>query len=103
MKFLRYKDKKNRKFFLKTEKKSLLIKFLLTNLLNKYSLPVAGAFNKVLNFNKSLSIKGRTNIIRRCIITNRGRAVSRKLDSSRFILRNLMQFGVIPGFKKSVW
>jgi ribosomal protein S14 len=101
MKFLKLKDLKNRQNFFKKEKKNILIKFLLTNLKNKYCLPVAGVFNNYSFFSKFLG--GRTKIVRRCIITNRSRGVSRKHGASRFILRNLMQFGIIPGFKKSVW
>ena len=103
MKFLKLKDLKNRKIFFKNEKKKLLIKFLLTNLANKYCLPIAGVLNKYSFFSKSLSLNGRTKIVKRCIMTNRSRGVSRKFGASRFILRNLMQFGIIPGFKKSVW
>lgn len=103
MKFLKLKDLKNRKKFFKDEKKKLLIKFLLTNLVNKYCLPITGVFNKFSFFSKYLALTGRTKIVKRCILTNRSRGVSQKFGASRFILRNLMQFGIIPGFKKSVW
>lgn len=103
MKFLKLKDIKNRKNFLKNEKKKLLIKFLLTNLVNKYGLPIIGSFQNFSVLKKALCITGTTKIVKRCIITNRARSISRKFGASRFILRNLMQFGIIPGFKKSVW
>jgi ribosomal protein S14 len=39
----------------------------------------------------------------RCILTNRKGSIDRKFLLSRIVLRDLMQFGIIPGFKKAVW
>ena len=34
---------------------------------------------------------------------NRGRGVLRPYGISRTLMRELMQFGVIPGYSKAVW
>lgn len=56
-------------------------------------------FSKV-NFSKRIS---KTKIVRRCILTNRSRGNSRRFNISRIYLRELLQIGIIPGYKKSVW
>ena len=50
-------------------------------------------------FNKISRVRFKT----RCIFTNRGRIISKKYAASRFILRDFMQFGLLPGYKKAVW
>ena len=47
--------------------------------------------------------KTRIRFVSRCLLTNCSRGVSKKFNLSRFILRDLMQFGLIPGYSKSVW
>jgi len=39
----------------------------------------------------------------RCVLNNRGRGVLRPYGISRTLMRELMQFGVIPGYSKAVW
>jgi len=39
----------------------------------------------------------------RCVLNNRSRGVLRPYGISRILIRDLMQFGVIPGYSKSVW
>lgn len=41
-------------------------------------------------------------IVRRCIFTNRAKSV-RFLKVSRLQARELISFGVVPGYKKAVW
>lgn len=47
-------------------------------------------------------LKFKTKLVRRCVISNRGRGNFRPYGLSRFYLREFMQFGILPGFKKSV-
>lgn len=84
----RLKDIKTRLKFCKEEKKRICIKFLSDNL--------KGFFPK-----KSQKSGSKTRIVRRCIITNRSRACIRPYNISRIKLRQMLQFGLIPGFKKS--
>ena len=57
------------------------------------------------NYIKKAFLHNKTRIrsVSRCLLTNRSRGVSKKFNLSRFILRDLMQFGLIPGYSKSVW
>lgn len=100
------KDIKNRQKFEKKELVKIQFKFLFKNLLNN---PV---FNKN-DYQRSLLIKSflkysltkisKTKINRRCILNNRSRITTRKFGVSRIIFRELLQFGIIPGFSKAVW
>ena len=45
----------------------------------------------------------RVRINSRCIFTNRSRGISKKHGVSRFVLRDFIQFGFLPGYKKAVW
>jgi len=108
MKYLLYKDKKNRISYFQIEKKNQIYKFILKNLLNKKKNEEKDFyFNKLLSlsfFKKFYQTKNSSvRVVKRCILTNRGRGVSKKFGASRFVLRNLMQFGLVPGYSKAVW
>lgn len=47
--------------------------------------------------------KSKTRMTNRCVLNNRGRGVLRPYGISRTLMRELMQFGVIPGYSKAVW
>jgi len=98
MLFAKTKDVKIRNLFLKNERQNLSLKFVYTNFFNKNkkSLKLRSFNNlKQKNFSK-------TRIVRRCIINNRSRGSIRPFNISRIKLRELFQFGIIPGYKKSV-
>jgi len=40
--------------------------------------------------------------VRRCILTNRSRGSIRPFNVARSKLRELLQFGILPGYKKAV-
>jgi ribosomal protein S14 len=106
MKYLKIKDNKNRQNFKKFELQHKLKYFLYKNLLS------------FINQNKFLSIKNKkliffqilkkkkknflTKIVRRCILTNRSKSF-RPFKISRILTRELMSFGIIPGYTKAVW
>jgi ribosomal protein S14 len=104
---LKIKDLKNRNLYIKNEKKSVINRFLFINLLNQKTNKQTNLFILFIllqqNKNSKLCYKVRTKIVRRCAISNRGRANFRPYGISRFFLRDFMQFGVLPGFKKAVW
>jgi ribosomal protein S14 len=97
------KDIKFRKAYNQTEKKRRLNKFLFINLLN----------NKKNNFEKLKSVtpqfitklhyNSKVRLTRRCVLNNRSRGVLRLFGVSRIQLRDMMQFGLIPGYSKAVW
>lgn len=57
----------------------------------------------VLALSKLPKKSSKTYIINRCILTGRARSVYRKYRLSRIKLRELGNFGYIPGLKKSSW
>lgn len=102
---LKQKDIKVRKLVHKLEKQRLISRLLLTNIksYNK-ALPLGVALINYKYFKRNvLSSFSLTKMQNRCILSNRGRGVYKNYNSSRFILRNFIQFGFLPGYKKAVW
>lgn len=98
------KDFKNRELFNKLEQKKLCAKFILIHYLNKQENKV---FNKkVLSKNLFHRVNkfSKTKIVRNCILNSRSRGSTRKVGGiSRILLRDMLQAGIIPGYKKAVW
>lgn len=101
MLYLKKKDLKLRKKFFKFEKINKINKFLFINALkNKNVTNIIKILLKIQKTNYKIS---KVKLNGRCLITNRGKAVNKNYLISRIVLRNLMQFGIVPGFKKAVW
>lgn len=99
MLFRKIKDLKLRKKFQQNEIANTSVKFLFTNYFNKNK-----NINRCQDFlNLKQKNYSKTKIVRRCILTNRSRGSIRPFNVSRVKLRELFQFGIIPGYKKSVW
>ena len=103
MKYLKKKNIQSRILFQKFEKKKKISKIVLTFLLNLRKKKMFSFYSKkkmfsIYNNNKSLN-----RVSNMCIITGRSRGVFKSFSASRFVLRTLMSFGVIPGYKKAVW
>lgn len=102
------KDKKIRTSFKKIEKIKKIRKFVFTNLFSRISLDSKFNISKEILFycfrkqNKN-KFKSKVRIVNRCVFNNRGRGVFRPFGVSRIVLRNLMQFGLLPGYTKAVW
>lgn len=97
------KDIKYRKQFSKLEKLRIVDNFVFKNLIANPKLEKnlkKQIFFKFYNIKKS-RVKNRS--VRRCVLTNRGRGSLQSFKISRVLLRELMSFGIIPGYKKSVW
>jgi ribosomal protein S14 len=98
------KDLKLRQQFFLSEKKLKINKFLTCHLLtypiktsNKLILyPLLAKISKTQRLSK-------TKLSNRCINSNRGKGILRSYSLSRIVMREYLQFGVIPGFRKSVW
>lgn len=100
---LKIKDIKYRKKYYKFEKLQIVENFVFKNLIAnpKYSKKLKKLiFFKFYNIKKN-RLKNRN--VRRCVLTNRGRSTLRPFKISRVLLRELMGFGIIPGYSKSVW
>jgi len=52
---------------------------------------------------QKLKIKTSIRISNNCIFNNRSKSVLRPYGISRILIRDLMQFGVLPGYSKAVW
>lgn len=97
----RIKDLRERKVFCGLEKSRIINKFAFFSILNENS--SNGKLSFLILSILSLKKASKTRILRRCILTNRSRGVLRPLGISRIHLRELMQFGLIPGYSKAVW
>lgn len=106
MKYLKIKDIKNRERLFFQEKKKLIKKTLFVNFLNvfsnhfkrNHSIFLYVFIKKLKCFNSS-----KTKINRRCILSNRNRSIIRPFNISRIIFKDLIYFGMLPGYKKAVW
>lgn len=100
------KDIKIRKLFSKIENKNIINKFLFYYIASYYK--KAEKKNHLLFYvnlftKKRFSLINKTKTTNRCVLTNRNRSVLRPYKISRVILRELLQFGILPGFSKAVW
>ena len=108
MLFSKVKDTKLRNKFLQTEFKIKVNKYIFINLLTKFK--SLKKKKKVFLF-KSLYLSdfkkhsrvSKVQLIKRCVLQNRSRNVSRSHRMSRLIFRDLIGFGLVPGYKKAVW
>jgi len=104
-KFIR-RDKKIRQFFFKYEFFFLYNRFLFRHSLAFPKKTQTFFFKKGLFFffyNKKKALCLQHAIVRRCILTRRGRGVFRNFNLSRHVLREFLSFGFILGYKKFAW
>lgn len=101
MLFKKKKDILIRKKVSKFEKLNLILNFLKRKIFLKKSKNLNFLILKKIQSLKNLCSK--TKVVRRCILTNRGRAISRKYNISRIKLRDMLQSYVLPGYCKAVW
>jgi len=107
MLFKKTKDLQYRNSYNIREKNIKLKKFVFINLLTTMRLIknldnsqiLGGFFNNKEFYFKSQKSK----IVNRCVHTNRRNVSLKSYRTSRIFFRELLQFGVIPGFKKAVW
>jgi ribosomal protein S14 len=107
MLFSKLNDFKLRQKFLKNEYKIKIQKYIFINLINKFKIRSQKllSLNKSLYFNKLVKPHNATKskIVRRCIFTYSAKNQVKSYNLSRSVLRNLMHFGLIPGYRKAVW
>lgn len=106
MRHLHLKDKKLRHIFQKFEIKLKLKKFISINLLTSLSKKkyISSIKKKLILYQilkkKKYSILSK--IVRRCILTNRSTSI-RFFKISRIQSKEMISFGILPGYKKAVW
>jgi ribosomal protein S14 len=99
------KDLKSRQLFLQVEKQKLLHKFLLVNLMNTplYTKSKNVFFYKYFKKLNGIKYKMSTRVLNKCILSNRNRKTLSNFRLSRLASKDLLSFGLIPGYKKAVW
>jgi small subunit ribosomal protein S14 len=103
MKFKKVKDFKIRSAYLRKEKLKKINKFLFTHFFSKNFKENSKFFDLNLMKLQFLMSVSKVNTKNRCILTNRNKGVNKFYSISRIIMRDLCQFGLLPGFKKAVW
>lgn len=112
MQFKKFKNASQLSLYKKKEQYLKIYKFLCIYLLNILQFKSTELYTKaeILNlrkqliFVKLLSQKiSKTKLYRNCIMTGRSRGVYRPYGLSRCALKELIQFGKIPGYVKSIW
>jgi len=98
------KDLKLRKSFVRFEFSKKVTKFLVTNLLSKKKIlaskNILGIQSLALRLNSRVS---KLRLKNRCLLSNRNKGVSKYYTLSRIVMREFIQFGIIPGYTKAVW
>lgn len=106
MYYLKIKDKKFRNIFYLLEKKIKLQKFIKTNLYSiLYTNKNFSEIYKKKIYYQLLKKKKKNfllKIVRRCILTNKSKSLQ-FLKISRMQSKELISFGIIPGYTKAVW
>lgn len=100
------RDIKTRKLFYRVEKLKKIRKFLFINYLNNKKTTSFSKSSLLISFLKKkqgLKDKTKVRVTNNCIFNNRNKGVLRPYGISRILLRNMFQFGVIPGYSKAVW
>ena len=92
----KFKDVKLRKLFYKQELKKKIKKFLFLNLNYKKQ-------KYIYSFNTKPQKISKVNLVNRCVFTNKSKVSVKAYSISRMYLRELFQFGIIPGITKAVW
>ena len=107
MLFAKIKDLNLRLKFSKFELKKKIDKYVKINVLTRSfmlkKVQKKRAYILKSLYKDSFTKHSKVKITQRCILTNRSRGVYRSHLISRNIFRDLLQFGIIPGYKKAVW
>lgn len=101
----RVKDKKNRKLFLKTEQNRLLLKFIYINLISRTLSSKSRSYvqYKYYRYFNKLKFKINSKLLNKCILSNRNSKTYSVFKLSRIVFKDLLTFGVIAGYRKSVF
>ena len=110
MLFSKIKDLKLRKLFYKFEYKNKINNFIHLNLVNKDFILLGNSKKSIFlynslstNKNKKLKRYSKIKIVKRCIFTNRTKNIFKTYKLSQGNLRELVLFGIVPGYKKAIW
>lgn len=98
-------DIKVRKIYKRLELKKKIFKFLILNFNSNPGLVKKKAYfvYNFLLFQKQQLKFSKTKLKNRCKLTNRTQGVVNSHGISRLKMRELIQYGLLPGYTKAVW
>jgi ribosomal protein S14 len=99
------KDLKLRNKYLKSEYKLKSKKFVFINLISNTNFDkiTMGSLYKMLYLKLLKKNTYKNKILNRCLITDRTKSVYKPFNLSRSIFKDLLQLGLVPGYKKAAW
>lgn len=97
------KDFKLRNLISRLENLKRVNKFIFINLLSKKKFFNSPLCINLLKIQQKMSRISKTRLKNRCVLTNKNTGFLRPYSLSRIKMRELMQFGIIPGSQKAVW
>jgi len=105
MLYQKFKDIKKRNLYFTIEYYKKMHKVIVIQLLNnpKFVKKRAYIYARLLKLKQRIRYLVRVQLKNRCIISNRGKAVTRVFSLSRIKMREFINLGLLPGYKKSVW
>ena len=105
MLFKNVKDLNLRQSFATTENTRVVLKFLFTYYLNADNALSMDQRARIVKYLLGRLDKGisKTQLVRRCVFTNRSRVSHRSFGISRIKLRELFTQGIVPNVSRAIW
>lgn len=98
------KDKALRQKLLRLEVNKKQIKILFIKLMNDNTLKNEQKKVILKYFNSKLQKKSsKSKLLKRCLITSKSRLMYKRFKISRVKLKDMLDYGLIPGYSKAVW
>lgn len=98
------KDKLLRKKLERVELKKKELKIVFVNLMNDSSIFPEQKKLVVKELVRKLHKRtSKSRVMKRCLLTNKARVMHKSFKISRVKLKDMLEFGLVPGYKKAVW
>ena len=98
------KDKALRQKLLKLEVDKKQLKVLFIKLMNDATLKNDQKKIILKYFNSKLQKKSsKSKLMKRCLLTSKSRLMYKRFKVSRVKLKDMLDYGLIPGYNKAVW
>lgn len=99
------KDNKKRSLFFKLENLKKIYKIIFIAILNKkkYRAKQKFLYIKLLKLKQIIGRISKTQLKNRCLVSNRSKSIMRPFFLSRIKMREYINAGLLPGYKKAVW
>jgi ribosomal protein S14 len=98
-------DNKKRYFFFKLEYLKKIYKIININFLNNPLYKKNKKYFSIFLFKiqTNINIISKAQLKNRCIISNRSKSILKPYSISRIKMRELLLFGILPGYSKAAW